>query len=300
MLNLNKNGLEIFENFQIDRNLPKYKASSDINILPFGGSSQALVFSNDITAGGWTTIPSNDGSVDNSIELFSTKQDTFREWLGRKLKRMGDRMSGYTEKEPNSEGKIPTITIEEFFKHIKNSRKEMDRLDKRLEGYEAALTQAEELGQTALKEKLSKQIDVIRSESQLFAKKMLTVITEEQIVQFYKECERGLRLDWIKNFTRQIPSKFIDVKRELDELKVFDNYVILHYDPNAEAYAETQEEIEKKKDPILFGVLQNSKKLYYIGDWVDEVCDLTLDILMDKYGKDAIKQNDIKANIHVQ
>jgi hypothetical protein len=40
-------------------------------------------------------------------------------------------------------------------------------------------------------------------------------------------------------------------------------------------------EEEKKKDPILFGVIQNSRKLYFIGDWTDEFCDLTLDKMME-------------------
>ena len=39
----------------------------------------------------------------------------------------------------------------------------------------------------------------------------------------------------------------------------------------------TREEREKAKrrDPILFGIFKESRKLYYIGDWVDDYCDLT-------------------------
>lgn len=36
-----------------------------------------------------------------------------------------------------------------------------------------------------------------------------------------------------------------------------------------------------KKDPILFGVIRNSDKLYYIADWVDEYCDLTLEKMFE-------------------
>jgi hypothetical protein len=39
----------------------------------------------------------------------------------------------------------------------------------------------------------------------------------------------------------------------------------------------TKAEVEKAKDPILFGVLKGTRNLYFIGDWIDEYCDLTLD-----------------------
>jgi hypothetical protein len=39
----------------------------------------------------------------------------------------------------------------------------------------------------------------------------------------------------------------------------------------------TKAEVEKAKDPILFGVVKGTRNLYYIGDWIDEYCDLTLD-----------------------
>lgn len=42
----------------------------------------------------------------------------------------------------------------------------------------------------------------------------------------------------------------------------------------------TQKEKEKAKDPILFGVIQGSRKLYFIGDWIDDYCDLTLEKMM--------------------
>lgn len=66
-----------------------------------------------------------------------------------------------------------------------------------------------------------------------------------------------------------------------DKLHVFDNYCILHYDPEKKSYQMTVEEREreriKKNDPILFGILRGSRDLYYIADWIDETCDLTLD-----------------------
>lgn len=130
---------------------------------------------------------------------------------------------------------------------------------------------------------------------------MKLYLTETQIVDFYKKCEKGLRLDWIKNYARVIPDKFVEVKKKLDDLKIFDNYVILHYDPDLKSFKETEAEIEEKKrpkDPILFGVMQDSRKLYYIGDWIDEYCDLTLDKVLEVLETDNAKE--IETNIRIE
>ena len=70
----------------------------------------------------------------------------------------------------------------------------------------------------------------------------------------------------------------------MNELEVFDNYVILYYDPEGIVYKETAHEEAKRRDPIIFGVIAGSKKLYYVADWIDEYCDLTLDAFVDTLG----------------
>ena len=53
----------------------------------------------------------------------------------------------------------------------------------------------------------------------------------------------------------------------------------------------TKKEKEIKKDPILFGVIKKSRKLYYVADWKDEVCDLTLDKMFSELGENVLKIN---------
>jgi hypothetical protein len=45
--------------------------------------------------------------------------------------------------------------------------------------------------------------------------------------------------------------------------------------------ADTKEEIARKKDPILFGLIEDRRRLYFVGDWEDEYCNLTLDKIAD-------------------
>jgi hypothetical protein len=61
----------------------------------------------------------------------------------------------------------------------------------------------------------------------------------------------------------------------------------------AEMEANKIAEAERRKDPILFGVIRGSRKLYYLGSWEDEYCDLTLDKFIEQFGEEAINKNNI-------
>jgi len=45
------------------------------------------------------------------------------------------------------------------------------------------------------------------------------------------------------------------------------------------------------------GVINEIHKLYYIGDWEDDYCDLTLNHFIKKFGKRGINKNNITVNI---
>ena len=155
---------------------------------------------------------------------------------------------------------------------------------------------AKTMGQTALYEEIMKDILIIKQESLLLQSNFKTCITEEQVVSFYKESEKGLGLCYVRNFSRVVPEEVLKQKQIADTLHVFDNYVILYYDPTNKTFKETEAEKNKRKDPILFGVIRNVRKLYYIADWTDEYCDLTLKQFIVQFGEEAISANNINVN----
>jgi hypothetical protein len=128
-------------------------------------------------------------------------------------------------------------------------------------------------------------------ESLLYSEGLYYVVSEQQVVDFTKKTEKGLSLTYLKNFARPLPQDVVDMIAKVNGYGVFDNYVVLHYDPKGESYKPTEKEIAKKKDPILFGVIAGSNKLYYITDWVDEACNLTLQEFVDTLG---IEKEDLK------
>ena len=169
-----------------------------------------------------------------------------------------------------------------FFTNVKNLTKEStNTYTDRILGYIIALKNCEITGQKALKDKLLRNIVINRYESVLYAMGIYYVVFESELLDFYKKSEKGVDITYIKNFIRPLPQKVVDKINEMNKLEIFDNYVVMHYDPKKKSYQQTLEEkkkeYEKRRDPILFGVIQGSEKLYYITDWIDDYCDLTLD-----------------------
>lgn len=291
--------LEIFERFRVDRNLPKYKKIDETSRVTawteISGSTGTS------TPTGFVTLSSSASSVFASptivIQTPNPGPDpdrivtTLTNDPGRTIRAGGKKKSWLRKLFPKEEVVDQmTMTVEEFFGAIKGQTGTLDVIKERAAGYEKVMLEAKENGQQALLEILTKGLYAVRAETQLLALDMPKFLDEEKLVEFARKSEKGLRLDWIANFIRIIPSSLIEKKRKADEQGVFDNYVVLHYDPNGKGRADTEEEIRKKKDPILFGVIEGKRRLYYIGDWVDEFCDLTLDKIADTLGKQAISE----------
>lgn len=179
----------------------------------------------------------------------------------------------------------------QFFSLVKASSKEsVATYRDRVSDYLSAVHNAVTVGQTALMEDLLRGLVTNKYESVLFAEGLYYVVTEEQMVSFVKQCEKGIKLDYIKNFTRPLPQDVVSKIERINQLEVFDNYVVLYYDPDGKIYKETAREEAKRKDPIVFGVIAGSTKLYYIADWIDEYCDLTLEKFIDAIG---VKQEEL-------
>jgi hypothetical protein len=162
----------------------------------------------------------------------------------------------------------------------------------RVRAYCELINKAHAMGQTAQEDILARGLIVHIYESVLAVTGFNKYIDLKDLQELQKKCVRLLDLDYIANFTRIIPPEVAEKKLLADKLHVFDNYVILHYDPTGASREMTEEEkmreIKRKADPVLFGVILGSTKLYYIGDWVDEYCDLTWEQIVEKIGESVL------------
>lgn len=255
--------LSIFESFQKDNKLPKFK--KDMN--------EDSMNSNLIR---WNNVGSSENfmvnsSVDGDKEVLSWRR-RFVNWFASILGLESRTTSKKSDSVPH--GSMDPLKI---LLSVNGSLNEMVDCMDRIADFDNTIEQAKLAGQTARVERLEKARDIVNKESLLRSQGFNKFLPEREAVEFAEKCQKGLRLDWIANFTRPIPEDVIANKVKADNLMIFDNYVVMHYDPDTQAFALTKAQEEAKKDPILFGVIEGVRKLYFIGDWKDDICSLTLE-----------------------
>lgn len=192
----------------------------------------------------------------------------------------------------NDDGKIsPQL----YFKYIKKKFNFLERamLDKRIKLIEAAFDEAVENGQNILADKILRNLMVISRESFIAAKGIKEYVERDDVMKYKNQIRGGHISDtMLKDFTRVIP-KHISVK--IKKLKdIFDDFVIFHYyeqeleEKREKKQKMTPEEKSKMRDPVLFGIIKENNRLYFIDDWEDEKCDLSFDEIVDEIGSKRI------------
>lgn len=176
-------------------------------------------------------------------------------------------------------------TKEEFFEMVKESMGELTPLDNK---EKLALTEELDLlfktKQKTLFDRFNLTKKVREAENILHVNNYLKYQEESDIINFVMKTQAGLAMIEISNFEFDIPSDVKEKMFKADDLKVFDNFYVLYMDPNFDN-SKIKFTEEKKKDPIIFGVIYGSTKLYYIADWVTDYCKLTYEVLL-KYNCD--------------
>ena len=333
ILNNAKNRLRIFENAIVyDKELPKFKTleeykrahrsddkmSMNTFVFPNTNNEPIEIMSYENLKNYFlskTEINIKDFNIDITEKMrdiankikgnarFTVEDSSMMTITDNRKKSLVDNIKDFFSKkiQQNKEKKIANkFDVIKFFSDVKLSAEdEATKYRDRLAEYVNCIGIAEKSGQIALKEKLFNNLVINKYETILFSKGLVKAVTEETIVKLAKDSPKALALDYIQNYIRNIPISVIKKKLEIDQLEIFDNYVILHYDPHGVSYAQTNKEKEekKKRDPIMFGVIEGSTKLYYIDSWEDEYCDLTWDKMVDIIGKETIEKDFISETI---
>lgn len=190
--------------------------------------------------------------------------------------------------------KKATLAPELYFRYVKSKfgALEQFKINARIKRMERAFLAAVENGQEALSEKLLSELAREARETLIYAKGIKHYI-EKDVLNKHKHSVRGGHISdtKFKDFTRAIPPDVLKKKKAVE--MVFDEFIIYHYwnDKAEEVRAGKQkmstEEKRAMRDPILFGTIKESNRLYFVADWEDEFCDLTFDDLMDVIGKEA-------------
>lgn len=191
------------------------------------------------------------------------------------------------------------ISPQQYFDAVKERKHEID--DEQLKAvYDNCLELLNKYvitGQTRGAEKLIFHLNCIEKEREIVKMGINTFVYRDDI-EFYisNVASDVVKIIELENYEREIPDEIVEiiskVKGKFDQLYV----VFTDYTGAVERQAEKE---RRAKDPILFGTFQNSAtrsvvdRFYYLGDWADEYCDLTLDKMVNET-KEVGKRNIVR------
>ena len=196
-----------------------------------------------------------------------------------------------------------TIDPKEYFAKVKSMKHRTDKkfLENLHKNSNVLLQKAYKLGQETAIRKLLFSIDVITKEKFLLGKGFDTFVYKDDIDSFLgMVANKSVKIIELSRYPREIPDEIANKILSLQDDKIFDEYFIVFTDYTDEIGKEVKAE-KRRKDPIIFGTfikdINISDRFYYIGDWEDEYCDLTLDKMVSKMSE---KGKEIKHTINIE
>lgn len=205
------------------------------------------------------------------------------------------------------ENKMNNVDPQDYFKYVKDKKNEMtDVFLKNLHTtIENQINKAVVTGQNLMIRRLAYSLGVIAREYKLLDYGINVFVLREDIEYFIdKVADKAVKVTEMELYPREIPDELVQKVQFLKENKIFDNFYIVFTDYTGETTKEvTKERI--RKDPILFGVFEQKidnmwdicDRFYFIGDWEDEYCDLTLTKMVQKMSQNGKK--DIVENVAI-
>lgn len=136
-------------------------------------------------------------------------------------------------------------------------------------------------GQTAGMRKLLFHLEAIEAERELVKMGITTFVYRDDIEEYIDHIAKDtVKIIELERYEREIPDEIVDVIRRVKDK--FDQLYVVFTDYTGKIEKQVEKE-RREKDPILFGTFQNRQtstiidRFYFLGDWQDEYCDLTLD-----------------------
>ena len=152
-------------------------------------------------------------------------------------------------------------------------------------------------GQIKSAKKLAFHIKSLLKEKEIIDLGITKFVYREDIENYIENiAEKRVKIIELKNYPREIPDELVETIEKTKD--IFDELYVLFTDYTDEV----EKEVEKERDPILFGSFISRKldamcqRMYYLGDWEDEYCDLTLDKLVAQTDKSIVKEIEIPEN----
>lgn len=179
------------------------------------------------------------------------------------------------------------ITPSQYFDHLKNAKQKITN-EQLKNSYDIFLKLGEKytkLGQKESLKKLCFLANTLMKEEKLIELGVTTYIYKDTIEDYIENvASKTVKIVELSRYMREVPDELVETIEKTRE--IFDEFYVVFTDYTGKEERKVDKE-RRDKDPILFGCFKNDRnvadRFYFLGDWIDEYCDLTLDKMIDEY-----------------
>lgn len=180
------------------------------------------------------------------------------------------------------------LTPSEYFDFVKGRKQTVtdEDLSKVYDNCLDLLNKYKVTGQIKGMKKLIFHLQCIEAEREIVKMGITTFIYRDDIEEYIDNVASDtVKIIELENYEREIPDEIVDVIAKVRDK--FDQLYVLFTDYTGKVERQVEKE-RRQKDPILFGTFQDKKsrtvidRFYFLGDWEDEYCDLTLDKMVNE------------------
>lgn len=195
-----------------------------------------------------------------------------------------------TTKKENPMAALQDLTPTQYFEMLKGMKKDITEYDilNVLNNCLTLMEKPKKTGQKKMAKKVYEQSQILMKELKAVKAGFNIYVLREDILYYIENiAKKTVKIIELENYERDIPDDVCD--KLMEAQPYFDEFFVVFTDYTGEA-ERTVEKEKRDKDPILFGVIHHPNKdraltnrFYFIADWVDEYCDLTLEELCMQY-----------------
>lgn len=202
-----------------------------------------------------------------------------------------------------------TILANEYFNGVKTKAEYLQDEDiiKEMKYLPAQIEQLKQVGQNGLAEKLKKNIKYLFNERLLLKNGFDKYVHRKDVTRYVELVkDKKVHVCELDKFPRLIPDAPRALLLKAQSLNIFKDFWVVYVDYTGDSDSmltdEEKKQRAKNRDPIIFGTFESVEtgtidKMYFICDWTDEYCDLTL----DKMVKELVKNDkNYKPNVIIK
>lgn len=180
-----------------------------------------------------------------------------------------------------------TITPSMYFDYVKGAKNTIttEGLKKSYDVFINLAEKYKKTGQIESMKKLCFLADALQKEEKIIEMGITTFVYKDVIEDYIEHvADKTVKIVELSRYMREIPDEIVEVIEKTRG--IFDEFYVVFTDYTGKEERKVEKE-RRDKDPILFGVFKNNTnvadRFYFLGDWMDEFCDLTLDKMVEQY-----------------